>query len=341
MTGSGMAGGGMAESGPREHGGGLEAPMAAYGGAIEDWIDLSTGINRVPYPVPPLSPRAWTALPQAGALEDMLAAAGAYFGVPAAARLVAAAGAQALIQQVPYLSAPGRVGIVSPTYNEHAAAFAAAGWQVVAVAEPADAAGLEAAVVVNPNNPDGRCWSPEALAALSAEVALLVVDESFADTAPELSLVGGLARAPGRVVVLRSFGKFFGLAGVRLGFAVASPALAEALAERLGPWAVSGPAIEIAAWAYADHAWIAETRGRLAAEAAALDAWAGAQGWSLVGGTTLFRTYETGDAAAAQAMLACRHVWSRRFSYSPGWLRLGTPAGAAERARLSAETLRA
>lgn len=337
--------------GPREHGGDLDRAIAVHGGAAADWIDLSTGINRVPYPLPALPAQAWTALPRRDALDALLAVAGRRFGLPPSARLVAAAGAQAIIQLCPGIAAPGRVdtaapgrvgtaapgrvGIVSPTYNEHAAAFRAAGWRVVEVAEPEAAAGLDAAVVVNPNNPDGRCWPPDALAALADRVGLLIVDESFVDVAPALSVAGRLADDGRRLVVLRSFGKFFGLAGVRLGFAAAPPALAEALSARLGPWAVSGPAIEIARRAYADDAWIETTRDALSTRAARLDAWGLAHGWSLVGGTALYRTYLTPDAQAAQADLARRRVWTRRFADRPRWLRLGIPADDREFERLS------
>jgi cobalamin biosynthetic protein CobC len=183
-------------------------------------------------------------------------------------------------------------------------------------------AGAEMAVVVNPNNPDGQSHHADTLRALATQVGLLVVDESFADPTPQQSLSSDPG---GRVVVLRSFGKFYGLAGVRLGFALADPATIARLSDMAGPWAVSGPALTIGAQALADSDWAAQTTARLHQDAARLDSLAQAAGWPLVGGTPLFRTYATPDAAQAQTHLAQRQIWTRRFPYSATWLRLGLP----------------
>ena len=173
--------------------------------------------------------------------------------------------------------------IAPPTYNEHAAAFAAHGWEV---AETAKASEVAARVIVNPNNPTGDWHGAEALGA-----PLTVIDESFADIRPERSLIAH-ADTPW-VIVLKSFGKFWGLAGLRLGFAIGAPELIARLRELLGPWPVSGPAL------------------------------AGAE---LAGGCALFRLYRVGDAAGWQARLAKHHIWSRCFPYAADWLRLGLPA---------------
>jgi cobalamin biosynthetic protein CobC len=222
---------------------------------------------------------------------------------------------------------------LGPTYNEHAAALAGAGWQVETVAEVAALAGADLAVVVNPNNPDGRRHEPAALRALAAEVGLLVADESFADPHPELSLAPGL---PGNAIVLRSFGKFYGLAGLRLGFALARADLAGRIAELAGPWAVSGPALSVGKTALADRDWVRRTTARLAAGVPRLDAAAEGAGWTTLGGTALFRLYETGDASAAQVRLARAQIWSRRFPYAQGWLRLGLPGAEPDWRRLEA-----
>ena len=315
----------------RDHGGDLGAAIRRHGGAEADWIDLSTGINRSPWPAPPLAPGLLHRLPRAEDFAAAEAAAlGAYGAAPGAACL-ALAGAQAAIQLLPRLVPPGRAAILAPTYNEHAAAFRAAGWQVEETSDPAALAGAAAAVVVNPNNPDGRRHAPAALAALAETVGLLVVDESFADPTPELSLCPHLGR-PG-LLVLRSLGKFYGLAGLRLGFALGAPADIARLAELAGPWAVSGPALALGAAALADAAWAEATRARLATEAHRLDALVP---WPLVGGTALFRTYDTPDAPAAQARLARARIWTRAFPWSPRWLRLGLPGTEPERTRLAA-----
>jgi cobalamin biosynthetic protein CobC len=314
---------------PRDHGGDLGAAIARYGADGPVWIDLSTGVNRRPYPAPPLPLDVWTRLPQAEPLAALIEAARGLYG--AAGCVVAAPGAQALIQLAPRLAPPGSVAVVSPTYNEHAAAFTAEGWTVRAVTEPEEAGPDEALVVVNPNNPDGRPWPAARLARL-ADRPLLVVDESFADADPAQSLA---ALAAPNLVVLRSFGKFFGLAGLRLGFAICSPSMAADLQRMLGPWAVSGPAIAIGTQALSDAEWIAAARAELAADAARLDRLAAKTGWSLVGGTALFRTYDAGCAAHAQDRLAARRIWTRRFPYSAGWLRIGLPGAPEEWARVA------
>lgn len=316
----------------RDHGGDLDRAIKRHGGG--GWLDLSTGINPVPYPLPEVPQAAWAALPTAGMLTALeQSAATAY---DAGAEVVALAGAQAAIQLAPRLSPPGRAAVVGPTYNEHAAALCAQGWEVREVAAPDAAAGSDLAVVVNPNNPDGRSWTPETLLALRRRVARLVVDESFADVRPALSLASHVARDDDGLLVLRSFGKFYGLAGLRLGFVVTGARSAERLRALAGPWAVNGPAAFIGRAALTDTSWREATRARLERDAARLDALAEATGWRPVGGTPLFRTYETGDAVAAQNRLAQGRVWSRIFPYSPGWLRLGLPGDDAGWAQLSA-----
>lgn len=300
--------------GPADHGGGIDAAAARWGGARADWLDLSTGINPVPYPVPAFAGDVWTALPDAGASRRAEAAARAFWKVPDGAAVLAVPGASAAIARLPALRAPGVVAIPGPTYNEHARAFAAEGWQVAA-GGPA-----RARVVVHPNNPDGRVWSADAALTGLAEGGLLVIDESFGDVVPEASLIA-LATRPG-LVVLKSFGKFWGLAGLRLGFAIGDPGLIAGLAQALGPWPVSGPALALAARALTDAAWAEASRTRLAADAARLDALVG---WPVVGGTDLFRLYEVGDARRMQDRLARARIWTRAFPYSDCWLRLGLP----------------
>ncbi len=299
----------------RDHGGGLDAAIARFGGLRADWLDLSTGINPAPYPVPRLTSDDWTALPDHAAQDRLDRAAHRFWQVPEGADVLAAPGASALIARIPALAAPGRVRITAPTYNEHAAGFAAQGWTVVA-----DGA-AEARVLVHPNNPDGRLWAAE-----DADATLTVIDESFCDICPDQSLVR-LAARPG-VVVLKSFGKFWGLAGLRLGFAIATPETLARLSEMLGPWPVSGPALRIGTRALQDAEWAETTRARLARDAARLDALMTGRGAVFEGGTDLFRLYHVDDAAAWQERLARHHVWSRVFPYSGHFLRLGLPPNA-------------
>ncbi|HRO15162.1 MAG TPA: threonine-phosphate decarboxylase CobD [Paracoccus sp. (in: a-proteobacteria)] len=301
----------------RDHGGNLDAARALHGGG--DWIDLSTGINRVPYPLPPIPAEAWTALPTRTALDSLIRAARSAYHTDAA--ILPVAGAQAAIQMIPRLATPGLARVLGPTYNEHAAALREAGWRVKEVGDLSSLAGADLAVVVNPNNPDGRVQAPEALRQLAERVGQLVVDESFADPVPDLSL----APDPGGALVLRSFGKFFGLAGVRLGFLLGDAGTVAGLAAMAGPWPVSGPAIAVGRMALADRDWARATTARLADDAARLDGLAARAGWGLVGGGHLFRLYDTPDAPAAQAQLARHRIWSRIFPWHDRWLRLGLP----------------
>lgn len=317
-----------AATAPRDHGGNLAEAMARYGCTRADWLDLSTGINPQPYPVGTLAPEAWTRLPEADAFARLGHAARQAYEVAPEAACIAAPGASALIRLMPRLAPPAKVAIPGPTYNEHAAAFRAEGWEVVDRPAP----GVTAAVIVNPNNPDGRLWRRDELRVMAEALDLLVVDESFMEPDPAEAMAPE-ADMPG-LVVLRSFGKFYGLAGLRLGFALAAPALAARIADGLGPWAVSGPAIEIGTQALADADWAEATRSCLAQDAARLRELGLQAGWRPVGGTALFQTFETGDALAAQARLAEAHIWSRAFPYAQGWLRLGLPGDPADWARL-------
>ncbi|MCU4652163.1 pyridoxal phosphate-dependent class II aminotransferase [Roseibacterium sp. SDUM158016] len=307
---------------PRDHGGGIDAAAARHGGAREDWLDLSTGINPIPYPVGHLPAAAWTDLPDRAAEARLLFAARSFWGVPEGAGIVAAPGASALIARMPWMAQGTRAHITGPTYNEHAAAFRAAGWTVVEDGE------AEVRVAVHPNNPDGRRMPERDI----GDHALTVIDESFCDTCPEASHVAHAGR-PG-VVVLKSFGKFWGLAGLRLGLMIGPGDLCDRMAEALGPWAVSGPALEIGARALEDRAWAETTRQRLARDAARLDAMLAARGAELVGGTTLFRTYAVPDAAALRKRLAQAQIWVRIFPFSATWVRLGLPGGEDEWRRL-------
>ncbi len=313
-----------------DHGGGLDAAARLFGGVRAEWLDLSTGINPCPYPVGGIGAAAWADLPDSDAIAGLEAAARAFWQVPQGAAVLAAAGASALIARVPLLVPAGRVAIAGPTYNEHERAFRAAGWQVEDVQARVQArvqTGVQAGarVLVHPNNPDGRVWSDTDIGEMT------IIDESFCDVMPEASLIESASR-PG-VIILKSFGKFWGLAGLRLGFAIGDPKLVAGLAQSVGPWAVSGPALEIGTRALRDAAWAKATRARLAVDAARLDA---TVGLPLVGGTSLFRLYDAGDAVAFQARLARAKIWCRIFPYSTRRVRLGLPGTAESWARLEA-----
>lgn len=328
------------------HGGDLgdaQALLGKHSGTEQAWIDLSTGINPNPYPLAALDPEAWARLPARRDLENLIAAAARYYQVPPGAEIVAAPGSEALIHLLPAVLPAGRgVAIIGPTYGEHARAWARCGGKVRVVEEPAQAAQTaDIAVLVNPNNPDGRLVSLETVTAMSDALSerrgLLVVDEAFADALPGISAVS--LAASNNVVVLRSFGKFFGLAGLRLGFAVAPPVLAEKLRSRLGPWPVSGPAIAIAKLALADRKWKKASLERLGRDAAALDRLLTKAGFEIVGGTPLFRlaTHEAAEAIFFRLLRA--RIYVRCFGERPNWLRFGLPEGPQAFERLKAALL--
>jgi cobalamin biosynthesis protein CobC len=315
----------------RDHGGNLDAARARFGGKLEDWIDLSTGINRWPYPLPELSPRHWSALPSRTDIASLHATAQQAYGTRAS--VLAVAGAQAAIQLLPRLAPPGRARILAPTYNEFAPVLSGAGWRVEDVSEIEALAGADLAVAVNPNNPDGRQHDPAKLRALLPRVKRLVIDESFADAVPQISLAAEAGRAG--LLLLRSFGKFYGLAGLRLGFVLGGADDIAALDAMTGPWPISGAAIEIGRKALLDRDWADTARARLAVDSLRLDGLAKIAGWKFLGGTPLFRLYNVGDAIAAQEMLAGARIWSRIFRDELNWLRLGIPGDATEWTRLT------
>lgn len=318
-----------------KHGGDLAEASKHYGIDVEDWLDLSTGINPQSYAFGTIPSARFARLPESTHCEELEAAARTAYGVCEKASVVAAPGTQALIQLLPSMRLPGRVAIVGPTYSEHEAAWRAGGHSVTNVDElSADTADI--VVLVNPNNPDGHLYDPESLLELATQLAsrdgLLVVDEAFVDADPEISLAPH-AGTPG-LAILRSFGKFYGLAGLRLGFALTDPDLGKRMAKALGPWAVSGPALWVGTRALNDRAWALSTQRSLAAQCKALNDVLASHGLAVSGGTALFRLAVHRDAPQLHSALAEQGIWVRKFSYAPTWLRFGLPGSDPALARL-------
>lgn len=319
-----------------DHGGSLERARSLFPDAPEPWVDLSTGINPHSYPHRGLSATAFSRLPEFGEAAKLKNAAAICYGATSAGHIVAAPGTQILLPLVMSL-VPGKAAILSPTYAEHARTAAMAGHDVHEASSVAELAGAELAVVVNPNNPDGRLAKRSELLELARELGgrggLLVVDEAFLDVGPEgHSMAGDVGDAP--VVVLRSFGKFFGLAGIRLGFAIAAETIAARLEAQLGPWAVSGPAIEIGQRALADGEWQTAMRQRLQAESQRLDDLIQRSGPSASGGTALFRFMRHPDARRIFDTLGRQGILVRAFDRDPEALRFGLPGSEDEWTRL-------
>ncbi|MFM0669893.1 threonine-phosphate decarboxylase CobD [Paraburkholderia sediminicola] len=317
------------------HGGNLHEAARRYDIPYAQWLDLSTGINPHGYPVPPIPADAWRRLPDDG--DDFAACAARYYGAPDAAHVLPVAGSQAAIRALPALLPRACVGIAPLTYSEYAPAFKRSGHEVM----PLDVGwetlpeALMHVVVVNPNNPTAAHLSATTLlhwhAQLSARGGTLLVDEAFAETMSSASLAVSTHREG--LIVLRSPGKFFGLAGVRAGFVLGAPALLQSLRVALGAWTVSGPARHAVKAAFADEAWQRHMRTRLDAESARLVDLLHAQGFN-TRSTPLFAWTDDSRAAALHEALARRGVWTRLFT-SSGSVRFGLPANEAEWTRFA------
>lgn len=307
-----------------EHGGNIRQAAQRHGIALPDWLDLSTGINPIGWPVPALPADCWQRLPENG--DGLEQAARRYYGC---AHLLPVAGSQAAIRMLPRLRPAGRVGVLHPGYAEHAEAWARNGHEVVPLASRDVESWLErldVLVLINPNNPSAETLAPATLLAwqhrLAQRGAWLVVDEAFVDAMPDLSL----ARHVGRegLVVLRSLGKFFGLAGARVGFVLAWPALLARMDEALGPWTLAHAARWVAKQALEDFAWQAAERLRLRLAGRRLADLLARHGLPPCGGNALFQWVRTEQAAAIQERLAQQGIWLRRWENPPS-LRFGLP----------------
>lgn len=320
-----------------DHGGSLGRARALFPNALLPFVDLSTGINPHSYPLFDLPATSLSRLPETGRGRELTEIAASTYGAPSPANVVAAPGTQILLPRVASLIRPGKALVLGPTYAEHARAAAIAGHEVSGVSDFAALADADLAIIVNPNNPDGRVIERDRLlvlaAGLRARGGLLVVDEAFMDVGPrEHSLAGDVGQ--GGIVVLRSFGKFFGLAGVRLGFALSDTPTVDLLETQFGPWAVAGPALEYGIRALADIGWQDAMRISLAEASARLDALFGRFGVSVAGGTTLFRYLGLADAAGLFSALGEHGILLRHFSDRPHVLRAGLPGSDEEWRRL-------
>lgn len=312
------------------HGGDLTAIRSAFPQAQQPWIDLSTGINPQAYPIPEIDPRAWQHLPDTKSLGNLYRSAAEYYRVDAA-QITAAPGTQALIQWLPFLRAQqhgaGRIGVTGPTYAEHTLCWRRAGHDVTQIdIQRIEDADFDVIVLVNPNNPDGRITPGAELTRMAAQLAMrggwLVLDEAFMDCDPDNSFCPYLDAHP-NVIILRSFGKFFGLAGLRLGFALAAPELIAGIAVLIGPWPVSGMACAVGTQALRDRAWITHTSARLSNAAERRNAMLAQQGLRIIGSHPLFSLLDTLYADHLFTHLAQYGIYVRRFDSMPHWLRIG------------------
>ncbi|UAJ09121.1 aminotransferase class I/II-fold pyridoxal phosphate-dependent enzyme [Glacieibacterium megasporae] len=317
-----------------EHGGRVDAARSLYPDAPLPWLDLSTGIN----------PSAWTpavdplidlrALPSPSSLAALEAVAASRFGA-LPAQVAALPGTELGLRLLNDVGLPPPYRYVAPGYGTHRDIFPeATAIAADALETAADSGGT--ILIANPNNPDGRRLDPQRLSHIAARLdrsgGRLIIDEAFADAMPNISMVPHLGSRE-RVIVLRSFGKFFGLAGVRLGFVIAPDRVLASIRRRLGSWPVSATAIALGRLAYADTKWIAAMRVQLIDRANALDEVLRGHGLVAVGDCPLFRLVE-GDASSLFDRLARKGILTRPFDYAPRWLRFGVPGNPADLVRL-------
>lgn len=318
-----------------EHGGKLKQAAQRYNIALEHWLDLSTGINPVGWPVPPLPQTIWSRLPEDE--DDLIQAASAYYGTP---NLLPVAGSQAAIQTLPLLRTPlSRISVLNPGYGEHQYAWQRAGHSVMPVAAGQIEAALQhtdVLVLMQPNNPTGVSFALENLLAWHQQLAdrggWLVVDEAFIDASPMKSLAPYTHR-PG-LIVLRSLGKFFGLAGARVGFVFAHTTLLTQLKTQLGPWTLSTPSRWVASTALQDVAWQQKNRQLLQQASNRLHDVLNQHGLTPNGGTALFQWVNTAHAHTLHDKLARRAILTRLFT-EPLSLRFGLPGSEAEWEKLN------
>ncbi|GAA3957199.1 threonine-phosphate decarboxylase CobD [Allohahella marinimesophila] len=319
------------------HGGRLNTAARQWGIPLDEWLDLSTGINPVSWPVPPLPLALWQRLPEDDdGLRDVIRR---WASLPDDADSLPVAGSQAAIQALPRLRRPCRVGIPVPGYEEHAHCWAAVGHEVVpfttnTLEQQLDQ--LDVVIWIQPNNPTGEVVPPQRLLHWHKHLAelggWLIVDEAFVSSHASQSLAAH-THLPG-LIILRSLGKFFGLAGVRAGAVLARPELCQQLDQLLGPWCLSGPTRYIMARALEDERWQVQTDQALQLASARLHDLLGSHGLPPAGGTSLFRYIRHEQAAPIANALARLGILVRLFE-APLALRFGLPATESQWQRLA------
>jgi cobalamin biosynthetic protein CobC len=320
------------------HGGNILAMAEKYHVPQNEWLDLSTGLNPNGWSVHAIPENVWQALPEEG--DELQRAACEYYGCE---YCLPVAGSQAAIQLLPSLRKGSKVGIISPTYAEHEHAWKKAGHTVKRIDAcdvESEIVHLDVLVVVNPNNPTGEMFSVETLLGwhlqLSKKGGWLVVDEAFMDVTPELSLISTGIRSG--LIILRSLGKFFGLAGVRCGVVITDKELLTLLAEKMGPWSVTGPSRYVATQALRDHDWHVTTRQSLKQHGHRLTTLLKQHGLPANGGTALFQWFKHPQAKKIFDAFARQGILLRLFNENASAnssLRFGLPKNEQQWLRLS------
>ena len=312
-----------------QHGGNIDLAIKKYGGEREDWIDLSTGINGTSYPWQESVKVELRNLPSNKILMNLEKAAARAYKISESTYTAAASGAQQIINLLPIcLKNCNSVTILGPTYNEYEKAFKSSGIKTQTVSEVSKLSSSDIAIIVNPNNPTGKVIADETLEDLSKKVRILIIDESFK------MFSSRRIQKFDNVIQINSLGKFFGLAGVRLGFVSGPSDFIKSVRGMLGPWPVSSVAAEIGIIALNDKTWISAMEKILLEGSNVLHEACNTKNWKLVGKTNLFHTYATSNCVEVEEQFAAHYIWIRTFDYSKSWVRLGIPTSKYEWARV-------
>jgi len=316
------------------HGGDLTAATREFGLPAKGWIDLSTGINPVNFPDLKVKDHSFRILPTSEQVTNLLKVAGDFYQIPTSMSIIPSPGTQAVLQHIPRLFPKRKVAILSPTYSEYENTWSRSGNEIIRAGNIQELKMGDVAVVVNPNNPDGRRHQIESLIEIAEHVETLIIDETFCDHSSEVSIISKLQMQ--NIIVLRSIGKFFGLAGLRLGFVISKTNITNSIEEMLGPWAVSGPAIEIGTRALLDKPWIEKMDGILSIKSKELDSLLTRQKLKILGKTVLFKLVESNNAQFIYQTLAKSGILVRKFNGQKNWLRIGLPGIKSEWLQLEA-----
>ncbi len=312
-----------------QHGGDIDLAMKKYGGQRADWIDLSTGINRTSYPWQESVKVELRDLPSSKLLIGLEKAASRAYKVAEGADTAAVQGAQQIISLLPIcLKKYNSVAILGPTYNEYEKAFKGSRIKAETVSEVSKLSSSDIAIIVNPNNPTGKVIAEEILGDLSKKVKILIIDESFK------MFSSRRIQKFDNVIQINSLGKFFGLAGVRLGFVSGPSDFIKSVRGMLGPWPVSSIAAEIGKIALNDKTWISQMEKILLEGSNLLHRACNTKNWTLIGKTNLFHTYATSSCLEVEKKFAAHYIWIRTFDYSETWVRLGIPTSKYEWTRV-------
>jgi len=312
-----------------QHGGDIDLAIRKYGGQRKDWMDLSTGINRTSYPWQESVKVHLRDLPGSKLLMSLEEAASRAYKIAVDTETVATSGAQQIINLLPtHLNKYSSVAILGPTYNEYEKAFKSSNLRTNTVSEISNLSCNDIAIIVNPNNPTGKVITEEELEDLSKKVEILIIDESFKMFSSRKT------QNLDNLIQINSLGKFFGLAGVRLGFVSGPSDFIKSVRKMLGPWPISSLAAEIGLVALSDKIWISQMEKILLAGSTALHAACNSKNWRLVGKTNLFHTYATSNCFEVEEQFAAHGIWVRTFDYSETWVRIGIPTSEHELTRV-------